>query len=105
MPAFRLIDAELPDFGIPTTRPELDRDTYRARFAALSKARRQAGLDALVVYSDREHSANLAYLTGFDPRFEEALMVLAPYLVRKHYAAHEEMLRVLREEDERAAKY
>lgn len=28
------------------------------------------GYDALLVYVDREHFANLAYLTGFDPRFE-----------------------------------
>jgi Xaa-Pro aminopeptidase len=38
----------------------------------------QAGYDRLVVYADREHSANLAYLTGFDPRFEEAVLVLGP---------------------------
>ena len=35
-----------------------------------------AGLDALAVYGDREHFANIAYLTGFDPRFEEALLLL-----------------------------
>ena len=29
-----------------------------------------------MVYADREHFANLAYLTGFEPRFEEALLVL-----------------------------
>jgi Xaa-Pro aminopeptidase len=34
------------------------------------------GYDRVVVYADREHSANLAYLTGFDPRFEEAIIVL-----------------------------
>ena len=34
------------------------------------------GYDQLVVYADREHSANLAYLTGFDPRFEEAMLVV-----------------------------
>ncbi len=36
------------------------------------------GLDYLVVYGDREHSANIAYLTGFEPRFEEAMLLLAP---------------------------
>ena len=36
----------------------------------------QEGLDFLTVYGDREHCANLAYLTGFDPRFEEALLLL-----------------------------
>jgi Xaa-Pro aminopeptidase len=35
-----------------------------------------AGLTHLIVYGDREHFANLAWLTGFDPRFEEALLVL-----------------------------
>lgn len=80
MSAFKLIDAKLPDFGIPKTRPELDRSVYQARFAALNKARRAAGLDALVIYADREHSANLAYITGFDPRFEEALLIVAPDL-------------------------
>ena len=34
------------------------------------------GYDHLVVWADREHSANLAYLSGFDPRFEEALLVV-----------------------------
>jgi hypothetical protein len=37
-----------------------------------------AGYDHVVVYADREHSANLAYLSGFDPRFEEALLVVGP---------------------------
>ena len=35
-------------------------------------------LTHLVVYGDREHFANLAFLTGFDPRFEEALLVVSP---------------------------
>ena len=38
----------------------------------------ERGLDRIVVYADREHSANLSYLTGFDPRFEEALLVVGP---------------------------
>jgi Xaa-Pro aminopeptidase len=38
----------------------------------------RAGLTHLVVYGDREHFANIAYLTGFDPRFEEALLILPP---------------------------
>jgi hypothetical protein len=73
-----LIEAELPDFGIPATRPELSREIYAARAAALDHARAAAGLDVLVIYADREHSANLQWLTGFDPRFEEALLVVVP---------------------------
>lgn len=34
------------------------------------------GYDAIAVYADREHGDNFAYLTGFQPRFEEAVLVL-----------------------------
>lgn len=34
------------------------------------------GLDAVIIYADREHGSNFAYLTGFEPRFEEAALVL-----------------------------
>src|SRR5262245_5179855 len=78
MPAVRLIEAKLPDFGIPRERPQLPQSIYTARFESLQKARRDAGLDVVVIYADREHSANLCWLTGFDPRFEEALLILAP---------------------------
>ncbi|MGH3228401.1 MAG: hypothetical protein ACRDOA_07455, partial [Streptosporangiaceae bacterium] len=30
------------------------------------------------VYADREHFANLSYLTGYDPRFEESLLIMVP---------------------------
>lgn len=55
----------------PPSLEELSSRIGRAREAMLS-----AGLTHLVVYGDREHFANLAYLTNFDPRFEEALLVL-----------------------------
>jgi len=74
----QLIDAKLPDFGVPANRPELPRELYAQRLDALAKARRATGCDTLLIYADREHSANLAWLTGFDPRFEEALLILAP---------------------------
>jgi len=76
--AVRLIEARLPDFGIPTERPELPQALYGRRFDAFRAAVEAAGYDAAVIYADREHCANLAYLTGFDPRFEEALLVIVP---------------------------
>ncbi len=36
----------------------------------------QHGYDTLIVYADKEHGGNFEYLTGFIPRFEEALLVL-----------------------------
>ena len=74
----RLIDVALPDFGIPDSRPELAPETYLSRLDRLADVAARAGPDAIVVYADREHFANIAYLTGFEPRFEEALLVLVP---------------------------
>ncbi len=71
-----LSDMVLPQFGVPQELPELDRAIYIARFARLMHAVRAAGLDAVAIYADREHSANLCWLTGFEPRFEEALLIV-----------------------------
>jgi hypothetical protein len=73
-----LREVDLPDFGEPSTEPTIPAELYHARLRRAVDRAREQGLDALVVFADREHSANLAYLTGFDPRFEEALLILAP---------------------------
>ena len=65
----------LPDFGMPTVEPLLTPEVYAQRQANLKTAMRQKGLDALVVYADREHNANLTWLCGYDPRFEEAAVI------------------------------
>lgn len=71
--SFTLRPVRLPDFEIPHARAEIPSATYAARADA---AYAGAGRDWLVVYADREHLANIAFLTGFEPRFEEALLVL-----------------------------
>jgi len=80
MPASRVELAEivLPEFGLPREEPTIPAATYEARIAAARQRASDAGYDMLIVYADREHFANLAYLTGFDPRFEEALLILTP---------------------------
>jgi len=74
----RLARVELPDFGTSARRPEIPAALYAARLERLRERANARGLDRLVVYADREHSASLAYLTGFDPRFEEAVLVVGP---------------------------
>jgi Xaa-Pro aminopeptidase len=69
---------ELPAYELPAEQPTVPAETYLERTAAAEKAAATAGLDALIVYADREHFANLSYLTGYDPRFEEALLLLVP---------------------------
>ncbi|MBP2155857.1 M24 family metallopeptidase [Erwinia rhapontici] len=51
-------------------------DTILARKAKILDGMKNEGFDALVIYADKEHGANFAYLTGFIPRFEEGLLIL-----------------------------
>jgi hypothetical protein len=76
MPKARLAKMTLPDFGMPDIRPEIPPHVYEARLARLRERAEASGYDRLVVYADREHSATISYLTGFDPRFEEAILVV-----------------------------
>ena len=68
-----------PSSGCPATRAG-DPARGRTSRASTGCARRwtRGAIDRLVLYADREHSANLAWLTGFDPRFEEAIAVVGP---------------------------
>ncbi len=75
---WELIEVSLPDYGLPDEQPELDAAVFEARIGRLFDKAVKSRLDAVVVYADREHFANMAWLTGFEPRFEEALLVLTP---------------------------
>ena len=76
-PKHKLIQIDWPSFG-PAQRPApAPLDELRPRMDAAREAMESRRLTHLVVYGDREHFANLAYLTGFDPRFEEALLILS----------------------------
>jgi len=77
MPSVRLTEVELPEFGVPETRPEFDDSLYTARLSRLRDRAQAIGLTTIVVYADREHFANIAYFTDFEPRFEEALLILS----------------------------
>jgi Xaa-Pro aminopeptidase len=72
----RVADVTLPDFGMPAAMPEIPPETRARRVRRLRELMDARGFERLVIYADREHSANLSYLTGFDPRFEEAVLVL-----------------------------
>lgn len=70
-----LSQVALPDFGPLGVQPEVPRATFAKR---AEEALRRAGTDWLAVYADREHFGNIAFLSGFEPRFEEALLLLGP---------------------------
>ncbi|MDL2288591.1 aminopeptidase P family N-terminal domain-containing protein [Oscillospiraceae bacterium OttesenSCG-928-F05] len=65
-----------PPAAMPEERPLPGAAVYAGRLSAVRTAMAHRHYDALVIYADREHYSNFKYLTGFDPRFEEALLVV-----------------------------
>jgi len=81
MISVELAHLDLPEFGLPTIEPTIPAETYEKRIKDAQSFHgwppiAEPNTAALVIYADREHMANLVYLTGFDPRFEEALLIL-----------------------------
>ncbi len=74
----RLAPLDLPEFGRPDEPPEIPSALYAERLARLRARGAARGYDRLIVYADREHSATISWLTGFDPRFEEAVVIVGP---------------------------
>lgn len=84
--SYQLIEAEWPEFGLTERPPTVEASELEGRLAVLRARMADEGLTHAVVYADREHFANMAYLTNFDPRFEEAVLIVkgdggAPLLV------------------------
>jgi hypothetical protein len=75
MPDVILRQVPLPDEIATADPPAIDTAEYERRCDEMLA---RAGTPWVAVYGDREHSANLLFLTGFDPRFEEALLLLGP---------------------------
>src|ERR1700722_7887707 len=78
MKGVELGPVELPSYELPSFLPSIPLATYQARLAAAVSAAAGSGLGALGVYAAREHFANMSYLTGYDPRFEESLLIMVP---------------------------
>ncbi len=69
--ALREINIQLP--RVETNQPLVPHEIFEIRAKA---AYDSAKVDWLIVYADREHIGNMVFLTGFEPRFEEALLLL-----------------------------
>lgn len=68
---------DLPDFDVHDEEmPLIPKSVYETRCTKLYKAAKSKWV---FVYGDREHFANIHYFTEFDPRWEEALLILGPY--------------------------
>ncbi|HZW49836.1 MAG TPA: hypothetical protein VFF80_06890 [Bacillota bacterium] len=75
--AIKIINCD-PFYLIPvfTALPQLETEDYLIRLNLLQEKMREKNLSHVIVYADREHFANMDYLIGHDPRFEEALLIL-----------------------------
>lgn len=71
-----LSQIEWPEFGKSAPLPPPTLSEIEIRLRKCCEAMKQRQLTHLVVYGDREHFANLMYLTHFDPRFEEAILII-----------------------------
>lgn len=60
----------------PEAPADLTDAVYERRLSALGMALQSEGLDAMLIYADREHGSNFGYFTGFEPRFEEGCLVI-----------------------------
>jgi hypothetical protein len=73
---WKLIELDWPRFEPAAAPHRFTLEDFQVRIAALRNQAEKRALTHLVVYGDREHYSNLAYLTNLDPRFEEALLIL-----------------------------
>lgn len=73
------IRIELVENPLPIQYPEVPQYTkadYEERIKNVQKMSEGRGYTHVIIYGDREHFSNIHYLTGLDPRFEEALLIL-----------------------------
>jgi hypothetical protein len=78
-----LQEINLPEFGRCAELPEIPPSVFEQRFTATIAQMKAMGYEFLIVFADREHNANLQYLTNLDPRFEEALLLMDTHGNRK----------------------
>lgn len=81
MDSFKQIDYTFAASPVPdcTQVPVMLTDeTMEERLRNVTERMKKENLDSLIVYADLEHGSNFEYLTGFLPRFEEALLILHP---------------------------
>ena len=87
--SIELRQVELPSIAVPEATPQIPESEFEER---ANRLREQAGTEWVAVYGDREHNANLIFLTNFDPRFEEAMLLLGPADTRVLLVGNEGMV-------------
>jgi len=76
MKKYSLKEIAWPNFDTCKQPDDIVSSELEKRLADTRAMMERRNLTHLVVYADREHFANLMYLAHFDPRFEEALLIV-----------------------------
>lgn len=75
-PEIEYAEIQAPTASFPKGPVDLTDATMEKRRRNILKRMEEKNLDTLLIYADREHGGNFGYLTGFEPRFEEAALAL-----------------------------
>ena len=65
-----------PEIELPSETPRIGADEYERRLTDIRERMEDERLDFIVIYGDREHSANIQFAAGIDPRFEEIVALI-----------------------------
>lgn len=65
--------AEIP---LPAEKPLIPAERFVERLKRLRNIMGRDQIDHVLIYADREHYYNFRYLMGYDPRFEEAILLV-----------------------------
>ena len=76
MNSVELKKIEYPEVSEPMEFPRVPDSVYQDRLDLFRGKIQAEGLSHGIVYGDREHFANLKFLTDYDPRFEESLLIV-----------------------------
>ena len=75
-PEIEYTEVKVPSVSFPEGSEDLTDASMEERRRKILKQMEEKNLDSLLIYADREHGGNFGYLTGFEPRFEEAALAL-----------------------------
>lgn len=71
-----LDEVQEPNISLPETLPTLPAEIYKTRLEQLHTKMKELSIETVVIYGDKEHFSNFLYFAGFEPRFEEGILVL-----------------------------
>lgn len=67
---------QAPKSLIADMMPVVPSNVYKERLKRIISKMNKKGLNKLLLYADKEHCGNFEYVCGYDPRYEEAVLII-----------------------------